>query len=89
MVSEEICVEPIAEDEGDKIFPIPTNDYLNIKYDNILNVKLFNITGAVVFDQDVSGDAYKIDMRRFMSGVYVVEIITAEEIITEKVIYVK
>ena len=89
VASEEICVDPAYGNGNSKIFPIPTNDYLNIKYDNILNVKLFNITGAIVFDQDVSGDAYKIDMRRFVSGVYIVEIVTAEEIITEKVIYVK
>lgn len=90
VVSDEICVEPIPESsEKDMIFPIPTNDYLNINVADILNVKLFSITGAKVLDQDVSSDSFKIDMRRFRSGVYVIEIITKEETITEKVVYCK
>ena len=86
--SENICVE-IAEPEGPKedvVYPNPVKEYLTISVSDIMNVKIFNITGAVVFSQDTKSKNFVIDMRPFESGAYILQLTTGSKVITEKII---
>ena len=86
--SKTLCVE-IAEPEGPKedvIYPNPVREYLTISVSDIVNVKIFNITGAVVFSQDTSSKNFVIDMRPYESGTYILQLTTKSKVITEKII---
>ena len=87
--SDTLCVNVIAEPEGPKedvIYPNPVKEYLTISVSDIMNVKIFNITGAVVFSQDTSSENFVIDMRPFESGTYILQLTTESKVITEKII---
>jgi hypothetical protein len=68
------------------IFPNPVKDYLTVIYEDVLNVKIINITGAVVFSQDTNSENFVIDMRPFESGTYILQLTTETKVITEKII---
>jgi hypothetical protein len=80
-----IAVEP-DEVKKDLIFPNPVKDYLTVIYEDVLNVKIINITGAVVFSQDTNSENFVIDMRPFESGTYILQLTTETKVITEKII---
>lgn len=83
--SEEVCVET-QSDAGDAIYPGLTNDYINIRAKDIINVKIVSVTGAVVYNVDTDVQEFKIDIRNLRSGTYVVQVTTNTEIYTEKVV---
>ena len=82
--SEEICVAP--EPQGTRIFPNPTNDYIYINAKDVINVKIVNVLGETVFNQDTNNTSFKVDMRSFESGTYIIQITTKTEIIKEKIV---
>ena len=85
--SDTLCVNVPTEGlKKDLIFPNPVKDYLTVIYEDVLNVKIINITGAVVFSQDTNSENFVIDMRPFESGTYILQLTTETKVITEKII---
>ncbi|MGB2127888.1 MAG: T9SS type A sorting domain-containing protein [Flavicella sp.] len=68
-----------------EIFPNPSSDIINIQGDSPLeSIKLYDITGSLVY---ATGPVSSIDVRSFVSGVYLLEIKTEEgTLITKKVV---
>ena len=58
------------------IYPNPTSGDLNIKATAMTHISIVNTMGQVVYNQDVNADEMVIDMAKFESGVYMVNIIT-------------
>lgn len=83
--SEEICVAP-EQPQGDRIFPNPTNDYIYISAKDVVNVSIYNVLGAIVFNQDTNSQSFRIDMRNFESGTYIVQVTTKTDVIKEKIV---
>ncbi|MFN7015174.1 MAG: T9SS type A sorting domain-containing protein, partial [Bacteroidia bacterium] len=77
-----------------QVFPNPTNGMLNISYisevNGDVNVRLVNINGQEVMNQSfnkANGEFFNvINMDNFAKGVYMLQVITPERTITEKVI---
>lgn len=87
--SEQVCVEPEHPNPAslpDGIFPNPTNDYIYVNMKDVVNVTIYNVLGATVFSQDANSQSFKIDMRNFESGTYIIQITTKTEIIKEKIV---
>ena len=80
-----IAVEP-DDEKKDLIFPNPVKDHLTVIVEDVMNVKIINVTGAVLFEQDANGDSFVIDMRPFESGTYILQLTTETKVITEKII---
>ncbi len=55
-----------------KVYPIPVKDLLNLNFDGegAYNVKLMDLTGAVVYRANVKGDSHVIDVSKYSSGSY-------------------
>ncbi len=86
--SNKSCITEMSDDDDlqSKIFPNPTHDYVNIKADKIKNVKIFSLLGSLVFEEDVDSNELKVDVRQFGKGVYILQITTETEILTEKIV---
>jgi uncharacterized repeat protein (TIGR02543 family) len=69
-----------------KIYPNPVNELLNIKVHSKYEVYLYNIKGELVFQKHVRSVNDQIDLSNLNRGTYFLSIVTANNIITEKII---
>ena len=86
VTSEEVCVDASQSSIEDVVYPGLTNDYINIRAKDVLNVKVISVTGAIVYSIDTSDQEFKIDIRNLRSGTYVVQVTTSTKVYTEKVV---
>jgi hypothetical protein len=71
------CGQIVAENEVvNTIYPNPTSGDLHINATAMKHISIINTMGQVVYNQDVNTDETVIDMAKFESGVYMVNIIT-------------
>ena len=73
------AVEPLSTPENEvinSIYPNPTSGDLHINATAMTHISIVNAMGQVVYSQDVNADETVIDMAKFESGVYMVNIIT-------------
>ena len=83
-LSDKICLE-IEGGIYRMIFPNPVKDYLTVKVNDIVNVKLISTTGAILINEDTNDESFRIYMKQFEDGVYIIQITTETEIITKKI----
>ena len=71
-----------------KIFPNPARDILNISMNKIRNTKLniLDLAGKYIHQQDLTNAKNKIDLSKFSSGIYTIQIQSAEFIYMEKLL---
>jgi photosystem II stability/assembly factor-like uncharacterized protein len=81
-------IESRTEDKV-QIFPNPANNLLNIKLDCdyvLCSMRIYDIMGFEVFNTQIVGNYYKIDIENLNSGIYTIRIIIGEDIIIKKFI---
>ena len=88
--SDTLCVttqkpEEEEEDFSNMICPNPVKDYLTIKAKDIINIKIFSATGAMLLNEDMKDETFTIDMKVFRSGTYIIHITTKDEVIIDKI----
>jgi len=70
-----------------KMFPNPAKDMLNITSPAILKqIRIMNYLGQVVLNSDASGNSFATNVSELQSGLYIVEITTADGKATQKLI---
>ena len=73
------AVQPTSVEENEvvnSIYPNPTSGDLHINAQAMTHISVVNAMGQVVYEQDVNADEMVINMAKFESGVYMVNIIT-------------
>ncbi|MBK8080096.1 MAG: T9SS type A sorting domain-containing protein [Saprospiraceae bacterium] len=55
------------------VYPNPASDFINLTYNNISQLKIFNTFGQVVFENPKIITDQSIDIRTFQSGLYFVK----------------
>ena len=73
------------------IYPNPTTDKINIKFENVegpVQVRIANINGQIVFDQEihVANNVTNINLPGIKPGVYFVNIISENAVLTRKLV---
>lgn len=69
------------------IYPNPATSFINVSANNISNVKVYNVSGQMVFSQEVSSDMIEINTESWANGMYYINIETSEGyVVSEKVI---
>ena len=68
------------------VFPNPVDDILYVEASNIKNITITSVKGDIVFNEDVTGNSFNIDVQHLENGVYVVNVTTETETITEKIV---
>ena len=82
------AVESI-EELNINIYPNPTNSFINISHENTssTNVKIYNILGEMVFDNDYSTSGnIRINASEFSAGVYNVKVTANNKTVSKKII---
>ena len=69
-----------------KIYPNPTKEILYIEGKNMQKIELFNSNGKILLVKNSKYQKENIDLRKFSAGVYVLKIVTLEEVYFESVI---
>lgn len=64
------------------LYPNPTSGWLYFKSNEVLDVKVYNVAGKLIFQQR---NATQIDLGHHPAGLYMVEVSSAKGIITKKV----
>lgn len=65
------------------VYPNPANDVLNIRGENISEVELIDVNGRIVINER---NAESLNIGSLPAGVYMVRVVTAEGIFTQKVV---
>ena len=86
------CTTGITEtsaDNGTSIYPNPAKSAITVRNDeNVIGiVRLFDITGRVVFERNVNAHLFHMDRGDLNSGVYLMEINFDNSKITKKIMF--
>ncbi len=75
-----------AEDKSVTMYPNPTNGsvMMDTNGQRILEISVYNTTGQLIANPDVYSNS--IDLSSFSSGIYMVKITTAENVITKRIV---
>ncbi|UKN00747.1 PKD domain-containing protein [Paracrocinitomix mangrovi] len=69
------------------IYPNPTNGLVQIKYTSLINeIRLYDISGKMVYATTESNNTHQIDMSAFESGVYTIQIFSDQGLLNGKII---
>jgi hypothetical protein len=86
----DVSVDEVSEVQNIMVYPNPVRENLTIANGkNISSVRIFDITGRVVFSAEINDLSTRIDVSDFHQGVYVVQIISGNEVISRKINVVK
>jgi len=78
--------EEIAVTGNLNIYPNPVRDKLNINYEKQINdVKLFDISGKVVYERSVGSGEVVINVADFQQGIYILQIVTRDGVHSRKI----
>lgn len=68
-----------------QIFPLNANNLINIQTNRNFNIQIYNPRGQLLFSKEFTGNT-GIDISEFVTGIYLLRIISNDIIITEKII---
>lgn len=68
------------------IFPNPATELLSIESINVTSIKIFNSVGQIVYSNSNPSTIQSVDISKFETGFYIVEVKNNEIITTEKLI---
>ena len=74
-----------AENSAVTAYPNPTHGAIKIEAEGIINVSIFNLQGAKVFENAASGNAFEYDFSGHNAGMYFIQVETAKGIETRKI----
>jgi len=66
------------------LYPNPTTNNIMIKCNNMTQVKIFNVMGQEIYTSSLSANAIEIDVTHFAKGVYIIEVETIDNFLTNK-----
>ena len=78
--------EPTTQDDALVVYPNPVSDQLTLQGEGLRHASLISITGATVFDSDITGDGFVIDMESMPQGLYLLKVLSDEGVKVEKVV---
>ena len=72
-----------------KLYPNPTNGYVKIEASGMTHLTVVNALGQVVYDADIHGDMYELNMGQYEAGIYMVRISTENGVSVKRVTLTK
>jgi hypothetical protein len=85
-----VTVTSVSEDVNEvALYPNPTSSNVKIEAKDMTRITVVSVLGQVVYDAEVSGDEYELNMGQYNAGVYVVRIATENGVSTQRVTVVK
>ncbi len=78
--------ETVAQDNVFVAYPNPVSYQLTLQGEGLRHVSLISITGATVFDSDITDNRIMIDMARLPQGLYFLNVLTKDGVSVNKVV---
>jgi hypothetical protein len=79
-----------VNDNNVQVYPNPAKDVINVVSDqNISNIKLINLTGQLFIDYEVTGNELRLDISKYVKGLYFLQIETTDGDVTTKRIVIE
>ena len=72
-----------------KLYPNPTNGNVKIEASGMTHLTVINTLGQIVYDTDIHGDMYELNMGQYEAGLYMVRISSESGISVKRVTLVK
>ena len=83
-------VDEVIVEDGITVFPNPVRETLNIRSASQIDyLRVFDLSGRVVFNADVMDFNTTIDVSPFNNGIYILQMISGQEVTTRKIQVVK
>lgn len=74
-----------TQEQSLTVYPNPVDDNLKIEAKDIKNVTIVNMMGQKVYEASVEGDEVILNMSSYQSGIYMIQVETAEYTVTKRV----
>jgi len=71
------------------IYPNPANDFINITGAKDMHIKIFDVTGKLITEEDVEQDNTQISLNNYKKGMYFIQFNQDEKTGTKKFVVVK
>lgn len=85
IVTETLGVDDLSQEIGVRVFPNPVRDKLTLQSDQpMLRLKLFDISGKKILDENVNQTDMEFDVSRVQQGVYLLQVHFADEVVVTK-----
>ena len=86
----EIDVTNVTEGNSNtKLYPNPTTGYVKIEASGMTHITVTNALGQIVYDSDICGDMYELNMGQYNAGLYMVRIASESGVNVQRVTLVK
>ena len=74
-------VENYVPIRGVHLYPNPVKDFLNIRFDNAGKyvVRLYDLSGKLLMERHLEGDALRLDLRNLHSGLFLLAITAPDQ----------
>ena len=83
-------VTGISENKAEvALYPNPTSGNVRIEAQGMSHITVVSVLGQVVYDTDVNGNEFELNMGQYNAGVYMVRIATENGVSTQRVTVVK
>ena len=79
-------VDAVGENSGNvALFPNPTKGNVTIQATGMSRVTVVSVLGQVVYDTELNGDEFTLNMAQFNAGMYMVRVYTEEGVVVKRV----
>jgi phosphatidylserine/phosphatidylglycerophosphate/cardiolipin synthase-like enzyme len=68
------------------VYPNPTKEKISIACNNMESVKIFDVTGKLMYERVVSTDIVDIDISTFSKGIIFVKVFSADAVAVERIV---
>ena len=85
----EVSVTSVAETIDSRIYPNPTTGNVTIEANSMKHITVISALGQVLYDANISGDTYTMNLGQYQAGLYMVRIFTENGVSVKRVTVVK
>ena len=90
MVMVDVFYDEVPENDVNvALYPNPTKDNVTIEAAGMSRITVVSVLGQVVYDTEVSGDTYVMNMSQFTAGMYMVRVYTESGVTVKRVTVMK
>lgn len=85
-----VSVDEVILEDGIRVYPNPVRDILTIRSESQIDyLRVFDLSGRIVFNSDVKDLGTTIDVSGYNNGIYILQMISGQQVTTRKIQVVK
>ena len=85
----EIAVTSVSESVESRLYPNPTTGNVTIEANGMTHITVVSLLGQVLYDANISGDTYQMNLGQYEAGLYMVRIYTENGVSVKRVTVAK